>query len=316
MAWQNAPVLNKLTASQQGGKRGAQLWGVDHKGKLYTIYQKTPGGGWSDWMGTSWTEKGGPKEVYELAASQQHEGGVQLWVLDMKRQLWTIEQGKPGGDWLGWKGPGWNNLPKHVEFKKLAATRLSGGRGARFWGITDNGTLISCDQVEPAGNWTPWQDWPTTPEKSQWIEVTACLQGDGKGAVWGLDTKMQLWGMGQESKGGKWGAWSGPNWLGASKLRNIAAVEMGPPYGACIWAITDDYKIVYNQQSRPGTNDWWGWTVGTFKDELKGYEITAAGQNNGSARVWVISLNQVLVSQEVNLKSSPPGWDRYWTPES
>jgi hypothetical protein len=321
MAWQNAPVLNKLTASQQGGKRGAQLWGVDHKGKLYTIYQKTPGGAWSDWMGTGWSEKNSPQQVYELAASQQHEGGVQLWVLDMKRQLWTIEQGTPGGDWLAWKGPGWNSMPKGLEFKKIAATRLAGGRGAQFWGISDKGMLISCDQVEPAGNWTPLKDWPVTPEKSQWIEVTACQQGDGKGAVWALDTKMQLWGMGQESKGGKWGAWSGPNWLDAPKLRNIAAVEVTVVrdretyHGACIWGITDDYKIVYNQQSRPGMN-WFGWSAGSYKDELRGYEITAARQNNQSARVWVISNNQVLVSQQVDINSSPPGWEGYWTPEA
>ena len=52
--WQNAPTLNKLTASQQGGNRGAQLWGVDFKGTLHTIYQKTPGGGWSQWLGPTW----------------------------------------------------------------------------------------------------------------------------------------------------------------------------------------------------------------------------------------------------------------------
>ena len=45
--WQNAPALNKLAASQQGGNRGAQLWGVQINGTLNTIYQITPGGGWS-----------------------------------------------------------------------------------------------------------------------------------------------------------------------------------------------------------------------------------------------------------------------------
>lgn len=39
--WQNAPVLDKLTASQQGGNRGAQLWGVQMNGTLNTIYQLT-----------------------------------------------------------------------------------------------------------------------------------------------------------------------------------------------------------------------------------------------------------------------------------
>jgi hypothetical protein len=330
MAWQNAPVLNKLTASQLIGKNGAQIWGVDHKGRLYTNFQITPGGAWDGWMTNSWHEGGYPEQVYELCASQHHEGQTMLWVLDMKRQLWTIQQDK-NGNWLGWRGPGWNNLPNHVQLKKMAAMWQSIQHGARFWGIAESGKLISCGQGTPAGNWLPWQDWPETPSDlkkdppvlpAQWIEVTACGQGDGRGAMWALDTNMQLWGMGQESKGGKWGAWNGPNWQGAPKLRNIAAVEMAAPrrgetvLGACIWGITEDYKIVYNNQSRPGVDDWWGWSVGSFKDELRGYEITAARQNNGSARVWAISNNQVLVSQQVNLDSSPPSWDRYWTPEA
>jgi hypothetical protein len=154
-----------------------------------------------------------------------------------------------------------------------------------------------------------------------WLdEVTTCTQGDLKGWLWVLDTRMQLWGMSQKEPGGDWGPWSGPNWQGAPKLRNIAAVETTVDrrgekiHGACIFGITDDYKIIYNQQSVPGGN-WFGWSVGGFKDKLRGYEITAARQNNQSARVWVISNDGVLVSQQVNINSSPPGWEWYWTPD-
>jgi hypothetical protein len=52
--WQNAPAFEKLTASQQGGNRGAQLWGVQYNGTLDTIYQITPGGSWSQWLGPDW----------------------------------------------------------------------------------------------------------------------------------------------------------------------------------------------------------------------------------------------------------------------
>jgi hypothetical protein len=67
------------------------------------------------------------------------------------------------------------------------------------------------------------------------------MQGDGKGALWALDTKMQLWGMVQTAPGGSWGPWTGPNWEKAPKLRNIAAVETTVKknnetyHGACIW---------------------------------------------------------------------------------
>lgn len=332
MAWQNAPALNKLAASQLIGKNGAQIWGVDHKGRLYTNYQITPGGNWDGWLTNSWSHGGYPDPVYELCASQVHEGEAQLWLLDMKRQLWSISQDKQG-NWLSWSGPNWNSLPAHVQLKKMAAVWQGIKYGARFWGITETGLLLSCSQSVPAGSWGGtgnWFEWPLTPHDlkkdppvlpAQWIEVTACMQGDGKGALWALDTKMQLWAMFQESPGGKWGAWQGPNWKNSPKLRNIAAVETtvtkgGRPWlGACIWGITNDYKIVYNQQSGPSLDDWWGWDPGTFKDTLRGYEITAARQNNQSARVWVISNEQVLVSQQVDINSSPPGWERHWTPE-
>jgi hypothetical protein len=314
MSWQNPPsFLNKLTASQQGGNRGAQIWGVDFKGTLYTIYQTTPGGQWSGWKGPDWNGTKRPKQVYELAACQRHDGTVQLWVLDTRRQLWSTWQNSPGGNWNGWQ-ENWNPPPGRFRFKKIAASQLqhTSGQPARFWGITEDGILTSCAEVVPAGNWGGWSDWKKTPEDSRFIEVTACKQGDGKGAVWAIDNKKQLWGMGQVSAGGDWGGWSGPNWLSAPKVSNIAAVEIGGQKGACIWALTDDYKTIFNEQTKPGTDNWWGWVQGDFEDKMRAYEITAAGQNNGHQQLWVISLRQVLHSMQT--AGSPPSWQRYWEP--
>ena len=319
MAWQNAPELNKLASCPLIGKNGAQIWGVDYRGRLYTNYQMSPGGGrWDGWMTNSWSFGGYPENVYELCASQQHEGEAQLWVLDDKRKLWTLKQDKQG-NWSPWQD-NWNNPPGSFKFKKMAAVWQGVAHGARFWAISEDGVLTSCAQAMPSGGWGAWSDWPKTPEKSEFIEVTACMQGDGKGALWALDTKLQLWGMGQASPGGQWGAWSGPNWLNAPKLRNIAAVETSVKktnetiHGACIWGITDDHKPIFNEQAKPG-GSWFGWSDGSFKNTLRGYEITAARQNNQSARVWVVSDKQELVSQQVDINSSPPGWERFWTPD-
>ncbi len=311
MAWQNAPsLLNKLTASQQGGNRGAQLWGVDYKGTLHTTYQETPGGEWSDWQGPEWGGPGYPKQVYELAAAQQGNGGVQIWVVDVRQQLWTNRQLQPGGGWEGWRGPGWNNLPPSVKLRKLAASRMEGGKGAQFWGITDNGILTGCSQILPGGSWSPWQDFKPTPEKSEWIEVAAAQQGDGKGALWGLDSKRQLWGIGQVSRGGEWGTWSGPNWLDAPKLRNIAAVEGST--GAILWGQTEDYRIVSNFQVKRGANEWSGWSSGDWLNAPRSYEMTAAGQNNGCVQLWALDVKQVLHS--IAQTGSSCGWDTWQPP--
>ena len=41
--WQNAPSFVQVAASQQGGNRGAQLWGLKNNGQMNTIYQVSPG---------------------------------------------------------------------------------------------------------------------------------------------------------------------------------------------------------------------------------------------------------------------------------
>jgi hypothetical protein len=293
MSWENAPSLNKLTASQQGGNRGAQLWGVDYRGRLHTIYQKSPGGAWSNWQGVEWNPTNHPKEVYELAACQLANGGVQLWVLDMKREIWTAMQFEQGGSWNGWwhsTSTKWNK--SQWNFKKIACTQMADG--AMFIGVKDDGQLAVA--FNTGGKWGRWRDnFHPTPQDSRWIEFTACRQGDGRVALWGLDDKRQLWGAGEIRKGeGDMGPWNGPNWMNAPRLRNIAAVE--GRNGAIIVAQDEDYRVIFNSQMAPGTNNWTGWWQLGGANAPQSYELTAAGQNDGRAQVWAITLGGKLTT--------------------
>jgi hypothetical protein len=302
MSWQNAPALNKLTAAQNGGNRGAQLWGVDIKGQLYTIYQKTPGGEWSNWMKNEWAPVNHPKSVYELGACQLGDGRIKLWILDMKREIWTVEQQTPGGDWNNWwhgTRSKWNNAPG--TFKKLGPTHMMRSPNqlndwpgaAMFIGLKEEGQLAVC-----FGNgfdsWSRFRDnWNGA---AQLIEVTSCQQGkDGKVAVWGIDDKRQLWGCGEETPGtGNFSGWVGPNWLGAPKLRNIAAVQ--GPDGAIIVGQDEDYSVRTNFQAGPGANAWRGWSAPNWSKAPLSYELTACGQNNGRPQIWAITLKGTLTS--------------------
>lgn len=291
--WQNAPILTKLTASQQGGKRGAQLWGVQVNGTLNTIYQITPGGGWSQWMGPNWAGPGYPKQAYELAAAQQNNGCVQFWALDMKLQLWSTAQSAPGGDWIAWSGPNWNKASPGM--KRIAASQQGGTRGAQLWGITDDYSLVTCYQITAGGSWSGWQAWPATPQNSQFIEVTAAQQNDGRVQLWAIDTKRQLWSCYQTSPGGDWSAWSAPNWDGAPSLSNVAACQQGGSRGAQLWGITEDYVLISDYQVSPGGN-WSGWSSGSWSNAQPCYELTGAQQNNGCVELWIVTLKQVLTS--------------------
>ena len=64
--WENAPQFTNIAASQQGGSRGAQFWGIQIDNQLNTIYQVTPGGSWSGWMGPGWAGSEGPPLVFDV----------------------------------------------------------------------------------------------------------------------------------------------------------------------------------------------------------------------------------------------------------
>ena len=94
-SWNNAPRLMQIAASQQGGSRGAQVWGLTDKYDLVSTYQETPGGSWSPWSDPGWANA--PGSLQQIAACQQNDGRCQLFATDSDQQLWTIWQTSPGG---------------------------------------------------------------------------------------------------------------------------------------------------------------------------------------------------------------------------
>ena len=91
--------LKKIVAAQQGGGRGASLWGVDLSNKLRCNYQQGPGTNWSGWSG-EWAGSS-PRNISKLAGCKQNNGVVQLWAL-VGNELHTIYQNSPGGGWSNW----------------------------------------------------------------------------------------------------------------------------------------------------------------------------------------------------------------------
>ena len=306
--WENAPQLNRLTSAQQGGNRGAQLWGVQVNGTMDTIYQITPGGDWSPWLGSDWAGPGYPKGVNDLTAAQASNLVVQFWGLDVNLELWTTSQITPGGSWVPWQGPRWNNAPKGM--KRLAACRQAGTKGTLLWGIAEDYSIINCYQQTQGGpQWSNWQPWQATPQKSQFAEIAAAEQ-EGHAQLWGLDTDRQLWFCWQTSPGSSWTEWHGPNWGGAPKLVNITACQQGGTRGSQVWGITEDYTLISNYQITPG-GQWSGWSTGSWLNAPQVHEITAAEQNNGCVRFWALTLHEELIS----IGQTSPGGDwGDWSP--
>lgn len=303
-SWYNAPRLLQIAASQQGGSRGAQVWGVTDGYGLISIYQETPGGTWSGWSGPDWEKA--PASVLQVAACQENQGCVQVWITDSKQQVRTKWQSSPGvGIWSGWSDPNWNGAPL---FNQIAACQQGGTRGAQFWGVTSEGQLMTCFQQTPGIGWTDFNKWPGG--LTGVLDVAAAQQNDGRVQLWALDQKLQLWSAWQTSPGGDWTGWAGPNWNQAPKLQSIAASQQGGSRGAQLWGTDQDNALWSTYQVTPGGN-WSGWLGPNWENATSFLQLAAAQQHNGCVELWGIDTNLAVktISQ-----TSPGGNWTSWSP--
>jgi hypothetical protein len=303
-SWQNAPPLVRIAASQQGGTRGAQIWGITEKYTLITNFQETPGGIWAGWspMGSGPVQAG----VSEVTAAQQNDGRVELWVTDPEEQLWTMWQTSPGGNWSGWAGPNWNSAPL---LSTIAACQQGGARGAQLWGITNENVLITCFQVSPGGGWSAW-DTSSFLDAPPAFAVTAAQQNNGCVQIWMLDEDQQLMSASQTSPGGDWTGWSAPKWNGAPQLMEIVACQQGGARGAQLWGIDPGYALWSTYQETPG-GTWSSWIGPNWEGATKLAQLAAAQQNNGCVELWGIDTNLAVKT----ISQTSPGGDwTVWSP--
>lgn len=308
--WHGAPPLRVVAASQQGGPRGSQLWGIDFNGQLRSIFQESVGSavwsGWSDnWHGDS------PGDLVSIAACQQNDGKVRLWALDKSHRLYSIAQTSPGGSWTPWSPAGWNNAP---PLKMIACSQQGGTRGSQLWGIDLNGQLRSTFQ-ESAGSagWSAWSgNWHGN-SPGNLVGVTACQQNDGTVRIWVLDGDGKLYSTSQTSPGSDWQTWSVGSWGDPPTLGVIAASQQGGIRGSEIWAVDRQGVLRSNYQQRAGfSSPWSGWSGDWYGGSPRNLvSLTACQQNDGTVRLWGVDGDGVLYSRA---QTSPGGDWTAWSP--
>ena len=95
----DTPALNIPAAKPGDEYRGLQSVDLD-SGQLRSTYQETPGGPWSPWSGV-WNGSS-PSNVISIAAAQQNDATVRIWVLDADGTLYSTAQVGPGEGWTDW----------------------------------------------------------------------------------------------------------------------------------------------------------------------------------------------------------------------
>jgi hypothetical protein len=300
-SWQNAPPLSQIAATQQGGSRGAQVFGVTEDYQLITNWQATPGGQWSGWEKMTPPPTGA---VTQAAAAQQNDGRCQLWVTDTDQQLWSMWQTSPGGAWTGWSGPNWN---QSVKFSQLAASQQGGNRGAQLWATTDEDALLSCFQVSPGGNWSQWSSFLGAPPA---LAIAACQQNNGNVDFWLIDQDQLIWNASQTAPGGNWTALAGPGWNLTAPLQAIAASQQGGNRGAQLWA-TDQNNAVWSAYQETAGGAWSCWYGPNWNGAPPFTQMAACQQNNGCVAVFGIDEN--MMTKACFQKSPGGGWSAWGT---
>ena len=306
-SWQNAPPLAQIAASQQGGTRGAQVWGVTQDYQLITNWQATPGGTWSGWqkMAPPPTQPPVPAGVLQVAAAQQNDGRCQLWVTDMQEQLWSMWQTAPGGNWTNGSGPNWNQA---VKFTQLAASQQGGSRGAQLWATTAANALLTCYQETPGGGWSQWGNFLNAPPA---IDMAACQMNNGSVQFWLIDQQQTLWSASQTSPGGNWTSWAGPSWNLTAQVQAIAASQQGGSRGAQLWA-TDQNNAVWSAYQETAGGAWSCWYGPIWNNAPQQImQMAACQQNNGSVVVFAIDTKGMT---KAVFQSSPGGNWGAWGP--
>ncbi|QIH08100.1 MULTISPECIES: hypothetical protein [unclassified Pseudomonas] len=297
-----------IATSMQGGNRGIELWVAGTPGQVWTLYQRTPGANWSAWEGPGF--KNQPKPLMQLAAALQNNGNVLFAGLDGAGSVWTCGQGSPGGDWNAWNGPNVGAQP--CAFEQLAASQQGGHRGVELWAAGADGQVWTLYQLTAGGAWSHWEGPGFKGQPTPLFKLAAAQQNNGNVMFWGLDREGRLWGIGQQSPGGDWGAWQGPGFVGQPEpFTAIAASEQLGNRGVELWGIGASGQLWTLYQTTAG-GPWSRWEGPGFKQQPAPMKkVAAALQNTGCVLLWAVDNdNQLWQIAQGSPGGDWAGWTR------
>lgn len=280
-----------LASAEQSGGKGLQFWGIDTDGEIWTIYQQTPGGSWSDWYGPGFYNQ--PVAASKITGAGQNTGCLIFFMLDLSGNVWSIPQLTPGGSWGSWSGPGIANQPK--PFYQISAAEQSGNRGVQLNAVAADGEIWVLYQTTPGGAWSKWEGPGFKSQPETMTLVTLAGQNNGDLILFSTNDDYSVWCIKQLSPGGNWGSWTGPNLASQPvPFYQISAAEQSGNRGVSLKTIAADGNMWVLYQTTPG-GSWSKWEGPGFKKQPTPMKLlTQASQGNGCLRVFTIDLQNNL----------------------
>ena len=133
-------------------------------GAVWHCGQTQPSGDWSDW-GSMDFPPGLQAELGGLAAAQNQDGRLELFVIGSGGTLWHRWQISPLGSWSNWaslgaRGQGFAGVAAAPELSgRLMIFATERPTSTSTGGHNRGDVLWQRSQVTPGGGWSPWESW-------------------------------------------------------------------------------------------------------------------------------------------------------------
>lgn len=213
--------------------------------------------------------------------------GIEFWSSGTDGQVWTLYQRTPGANWSDWEGPGFKGQPKPL---RLLAAALQNNGNAMFAGLDDDGSVWTCGQASPGGDWNGWAGPKVGGQPAPFEHLVASQQGGSRGIeFWACGADGQIWTLYQLTAGGPWSSWEGPGFKGqptpmfklaAAQQNNGNVMFCGLDANGHLWCISQEWA----------GGDWAAWQGPGVGGQPEAFVDIAASEQNGArgVEIWAI----------------------------
>jgi hypothetical protein len=277
----------------EGG--GAQLWGIDPGGDVWTLAQ-VPGGSWTYWQRQDMA--GSRVPMRQIAAASWNEASLRLFGIDKSGLLQVAAQAVDGA-WGPWRIM--SNNPMYGDQPASSFGAIAAARG-QLWALVWDGTIWTSRGPDPA----QWNAVPTPFGFARALAATT--REDETVALYALDPGARFWSCSQTVADGPWTDWVAlSNPAPGLPITEIAAAAQSGLPGAHLWGLDQDGRLWCQPQTasaQPAAwqGPWWQGQKAPFVD------LAAATKADGTLILSAQTADRSLWS----MNQSPDGSWGHW----
>lgn len=260
-----------------------EVFGVGADGALWTTFQTTPNGSWSDWYSLAGAVTGTP------AVTQNQDGRLEAFAIGADRAVWHTWQTAPSGSFGGWA-----SLEGSVQGDPVVAPEADGRLDVFATGA--DGAIWHVWQTAPSSGWSDWASLAAPPAGGL-TDPRVVLQADGQIAAFARGSSDGAVYESKESSGG-WTPWFSLD----GAIEGALTVGLDEDTRVEVFARGADGALWHDWETSPG-GAWSGWF------SLAGLVSAPSVARNGDGRLEVFVKGGGQSLWHIAQNTPNGGWD-------